>query len=430
MKVMRFLGLRSRPAGRLAGSLASVIGLGLMAGCDLSGRLIGPPGSTIPLSAVVVSPTADTLKTGQTVQFTAQAFDTAGAPTSMVNFQWSSGDPNVFTVDGTGKVRGIGEGLAMLRVTASDKSDSALVFVYPDTGWFAQVSNANGANLNGVFFLADGRRGWAVGDAGKILATADAGETWLPQTSFTFFSLHAVWFTSATNGFAVGNSGTIMRTTNGGGSWTRLTISASENLMDIHFSDALNGWVVGGTGVTLRTIDGGASWQRVNAPTASTLNSVSFAGLLHGWAAGEGGVIAGTHDGGTTWFVVTPFVTNSALRGVSRRSEPMAVAAGAQGVTPRTIVTPDSTAWQLANVGAAFQLEGIHFPADLIGYAVGFNSSVGGAVLRSQDGGVTWQAQASHTNFRLNDVFFVDELRGWAVGQGGTILHTARGGGQ
>jgi len=66
--------------------------------------------------------------------------------------------------------------------------------------------------------------------------------------------------------------------------------------------------------------------------------------------------------------------------------------------------------------------------SDLIGYAVGFDAALGGMVLRTDDAGLTWQAQSSRTQSRLNDVFFVDALRGWAVGQAGTIIHTSRGG--
>ena len=90
-------------------------------------------------------------------------------------------------------------------------------------------------------------------------------------------------------------------------------------------------------------------------------------------------------------------------------------------------MSPDSVEWELRNVGNQYQLEGVHFPTDLTGYAVGDNAGVG-AILRTDNAGVSWQSQASHTSSRLNDVFFVDALRGWAVGQGGTIVHTARGG--
>ena len=39
-----------------------------------------------------------------------------------------------------------------------------------------------------------------------------------------------------------------------------------------------------------------------------------------------------------------------------------------------------------------------------------------------------WEEQESHTSEHLNDVFFYDEERGWAVGNNGTILFTEDGG--
>jgi photosystem II stability/assembly factor-like uncharacterized protein len=239
-----------------------------------------------------------------------------------------------------------------------------------------------------------------------------------------------VWFTSATEGWAVGGNGTILKTVNGGQSWSRLTnVGVGDALMDVCFATPDTGWVVGGSGLILRTFDRGASWQALRLPTAFILTWVSFSGTADGWAVGGGGVIAGTHDRGLTWFIV-PSITTQGLEAVWRRSGLAAWAVGGQGVAPRTIVTPDSTAWELRNAGATRQLAGVHFPTDAIGYAVGFDASLGGAVLRSDDGGASWQAQASHTSVRLNDVFFVDELRGWAVGDAGIIIHTARGGGR
>ena len=60
------------------------------------------------------------------------------------------------------------------------------------------------------------------------------------------------------------------------------------------------------------------------------------------------------------------------------------------------------------------------------GYAVGINGV--GTVIRTEDGGQTWSQQSPNAQFRLNAVYFVDGLRGWVVGDNGTIRHTARGG--
>jgi photosystem II stability/assembly factor-like uncharacterized protein len=309
--------------------------------------------------------------------------------------------------------------------SAGGKADSATVAVFFQPGWYAQPSGTTNS-LWGVFFLPDGRNGWAVGDAGTIVHTTDAGASWSAQVSSTSFSLRAVWFTSAQVGYAAGFGGTIMRTQNGGTTWTRITtLAVSGNLNDIAFADAAHGWAVGQNGVIARTGDGGATWTK-SFPTANELQSVSFSDTTNGWAVGQGGVIAGTRDGGRSWYVVQPSVTSSALYAVWRRSDTEAWAGGAQGVNPVTVATPDSLQWNLGSFGALNQVRGLMIGTDLIGYAVGQNGP--GLILKTVDGAATWSPQVSNSAQGLNDVWFVDPLRGWAVGTGGRIVHTAKGG--
>ncbi|HYM80206.1 MAG TPA: YCF48-related protein [Candidatus Limnocylindria bacterium] len=397
-----------------------------MSGCS-STNLVAPV--LPPLSAVTLTPFTDTLQIGQTRLFTAVAFDTSGVAVQNATFQWRTSDPGIITVT-AGRVRAVGEGSAWVLASAGGFSDSSIVSVFPDTGWFSQDSDANNADLNGVFFRPDGRRGWAVGAGGTVVHTDDAGAVWERQVSNTAFVLNAVWFTSDFEGWAVGANGTVLKTVNSGSTWTRLNnsqVNTGETLRDVTFASPDTGWAVGTNGVILHTFNRGASWQKVN-PTANNLNSVSFTGTRDGWAVGDGGVILGTHDRGLSWFVMLPALTSQPLRSVFRRSEPLAWAVGQQGVTPRTS-QPDTTRWELRNAGAQFQLQGVYYPTDLIGYAVGSNSGQG-SVLRTDDGGLTWDPQISHASVQLNDVFFVDALRGWAVGDLGTIVHTARGGRQ
>ena len=62
--------------------------------------------------------------------------------------------------------------------------------------------------------------------------------------------------------------------------------------------------------------------------------------------------------------------------------------------------------------------------ADPNGWAVGF----GGTIVHTSDGGATWAPQTSGTDNALFSVEFTDALNGWAVGDLGTIVHTSDGG--
>jgi photosystem II stability/assembly factor-like uncharacterized protein len=391
--------------------------------CGSSSRLLAPP--LPPLSAIKLTPATDTLVVGQTRQFVASAFDTNSVAVAGAAFDWSSGNPNVFTVSGSGLVTAVGEGVTKLIAAAGGKADTSVVAVVVQNGWYTQASGTINT-LNGVCFLPDGRSGWAVGDAGTIVHTNTAGASWSVQPSGSAFTLNGVWFTTDVTGFVVGHSGTVLRTRNGGDSWTRLaTVPAGDNLYGVCFADTAHGWAVGTNGTILRTADAGQSWTKLN-PTASQLNGVSFSDTTDGWAVGEGGVILGTHDSGRSWYLVQPALTAQALRSVWRLSAQRALVVGAQGANPFTAATPDSLDWTLGNLGASNDMYSLHMVDDLTGYAVGTNGT--GLVLKTLDGGGHWSPQVSNTSQTLNHVWFVDALRGWAVGVGGRILHTSKGG--
>lgn len=61
---------------------------------------------------------------------------------------------------------------------------------------------------------------------------------------------------------------------------------------------------------------------------------------------------------------------------------------------------------------------------ELIVYAVGENA----LVMKTTDGGTNWQTQAVPVSTHLNSVFFLNSTEGFAVGEGGVILSTSNGG--
>jgi photosystem II stability/assembly factor-like uncharacterized protein len=50
-------------------------------------------------------------------------------------------------------------------------------------------------------------------------------------------------------------------------------------------------------------------------------------------------------------------------------------------------------------------------------------------ILHTRDGGNSWVKQAGGEDRYLNDLFFVDKMKGWVVGEYGFISHTVDGGG-
>src|SRR5262249_30859420 len=177
-------------------------------GCDCSNNPVSPVMPLPPLSAVVLTPPADSVFIGDRFTFIAAAYDTLGVLVPGASFNWESTVPAVFTVSTTGMITGVSEGTAKLIASAGGLSDTSLVTVFPGFGWFVQ-SSASSANLNGVYFLSDGRTGWAVGNGGTIRKTVDAGTTWTQQVSNTGFNLRSVQFPTGQLGCACGGNGIV-----------------------------------------------------------------------------------------------------------------------------------------------------------------------------------------------------------------------------
>ncbi len=195
----------------------------------------------------------------------------------------------------------------------------------------------------------NGNRGIAVGVAGTVLNSADAGLTWQPQPGFTDLALLGVScegernivvgqagtiFVQEADGwkqvesgtenrllsvkmnanglaFAVGGFGAVLRSTDGGLTWAPVDFDwqailndfLEPHIFDVAISDQGVVTLVGEFELILRSEDSGDTWTPVNKADAS-LNSVYFSDVDNGYAVGQKGRILKTADGGLTWSVV------------------------------------------------------------------------------------------------------------------------------
>jgi photosystem II stability/assembly factor-like uncharacterized protein len=154
---------------------------------------------------------------------------------------------------------------------------------------------ATSSQLSGV--AVAGKRLIAVGVNGLIIASDDDAKTWKQMSAPVSSDLTAVYFATAQQGWAVGQDGVVLHSADGGNSWTKqfdglmakeqLTAhfkklaaagdpvgdrmlpnvdlnyadGPEQALLDVWFDDALNGYVVGSFGSLFATHDGGKSWE-------------------------------------------------------------------------------------------------------------------------------------------------------------------------
>ena len=309
----------------------------------------------------------------------------------------------------------------------------SLVF-YSSVTVFGQWSAANSGttnNLNGAYLLDSGV-GFAVGDAGTILKTTDAGTTWSPLTSGTTNALHAVYFFDGTQGVAVGEQGLILRTTDGGAGWQGVTSGVTDTLQSVSFT-GVTGISGGDSQDIVYSTDAGASWQISQSGFfGGGFSGAQMLSSTVGFVAGQNSIfqslLGASTDGGATW-AFQPFYFDKNEGGgtdVFFFDQNTGVVSGTvfdgRGAIART--TDAGVSWSTLFFDQAIQ--GIDFPQPTSGFAVG----AGGRISHSTDAGVTWTDQSSGTSANLNDISFAsDALRGFAVGDSGTILWTTSGGG-
>ena len=211
----------------------------------------------------------------------------------------------------------IGEGVAV--------GENGRVVRSTDQGntWIASNLPAPAANrnFNGVFF-ASVNTVYAVGGNASadsiqtIIKSTDGGVTWVVQLDTLSPWLHAVYFTDANHGYAVGDGGVVLKTADGGVVWTALSLTgnfATRNYNALYFFNDSTGLIVGGYPANdsiqtiLSTSDGGNTWNIIMDQLGPMLNGISFADSSEAFVVGNHGVLMQSNDVGNSWnYVALP----------------------------------------------------------------------------------------------------------------------------
>ena len=212
----------------------------------------------------------------------------------------------------------------------------------------------------------------------------------------------SIAFTSANNGWAVGVApleldypGFIGFTTDGGTTWNKAEIDVDAQLARIYFLDENHGWAIGEKGKIVATTNG-KDWEIQTSKVDNPLKGIYFVNKEVGFAVGANDTILSTKTGGRTWKVVQGGVI------------------GAIGDDEATMYNAiqfldESTGW----------VAGVHVVPQV---------SQNSVIQKTVDGGQTWVNQETGTEDVLEDIFFLDDKYGWAVGENGLVLHTSNGG--
>ncbi len=331
------------------------------------------------------------------------------------------------------------EGVTFVDASSGWAAGGNVVLHTADGGasWQPQSVPAN-TWVDSVFFL-DTMNGWAAGTSQNIIHTADGGVTWVTQFGglntgpYDTYPLNGIRFGDANHGIAVGNAGNIFTTSDGGQTWTDEESGSPTQAFAITAKDAEHAWSAQANGVLLYTTDGGQNWTRTNlfeTDGNANVSAVSFVDNLNGWATSTEGFpnsVWHSADGGHTWnqqnsggvgtlFGIDAINLNSIVA-VGGVSSGIVIRSGDGGATWQVIHHPP--------VGAF--LSAVQFVNNTTGWLVGAEN----VIQKSTDGGLTWTAQTKGPTNGSADLFavsFADVNNGWAVGGLGSVFHTSDGG--
>ncbi len=298
----------------------------------------------------------------------------------------------------------------------------------------------SGYQFGDIFFL-DQENGWIVGENGLVYSTSDGGSTWANKSITTgiipgFYFVH---FTSSTTGLALGRAFfntpvfVVARTTDGGDSWEMQSSGLQNEMRAAKQISETSLVTVGLSGLILQSHDSAATWSFPMGLPTQNLNAVDFYNELLGLTVSDLGTILRTNDGGLTWQdILSGFSTP--LSSVQFLTESIVVAGGSQpsgfGVPGPNILfsTDGGNIWsnKARSIEQPFAIFGISFSSPSRGWVAGANYIYGTA-----DGGETWDALRVNLNEDLRDIVFVDSAKGFAVGSRASqslILRTTNGG--
>jgi len=297
-------------------------------------------------------------------------------------------------------------------------------------GW-QMLNSGTSSTLNSVFFI-NMNTGYVCGTAGTIIKTTNGGLNWILLNSTVAVTLKDILFADELTGYCSGDMG-IIKTTNSGLSWNNVFVTQSNKLA---FAE---GTIIVGTqnsGIH-RSSDGGQTWNSIYM-TSTQVNGIYFNNSNTGQAMGNNGLQVRTTNGGVNWLIGgawfpgtynfgecyfsaegTGNVTYSYNSGWPNYSSSYGIYKGtwSQG----------GSSWSMVYSNISASLPGMSFPTNDTGYTVGgsFSQSL---ILKTINGGASWEPQAFTVNYLLYDVYFLNTKTGYAAGRNGTIIKTTNGG--
>ena len=222
--------------------------------------------------------------------------------------------------------------------------------------------------------------------------------------------------------------------------WTQQSANTKGDLIAVFFTSSDKGWIAGDDGYLASTSDGGQTWNKYPLNITGDINEIYFRNDDNGYLV-AGRKMFVTRDAGRSWqetriFRAGDFGTGTPeflsirfsdkKRGYVIGSVLKKNSKGDEAVIDSLLMRTEDggETWQRITVPSRTELYHLDFSGNSHGWIVGDK----GVILATDDAGTTWRLQRSGVSGELYNVDFRSDNDGYAVGSAGTILRTDNGG--
>jgi photosystem II stability/assembly factor-like uncharacterized protein len=356
----------------------------------------------------------------------------------------------------------------MILQSGTNASLRSVHFIHPDTGWAVGGSSGlvlhtenggdtwevcekvdfGGRPVTEVYFL-DSKKGWIAGNA-YLYTTTDGGETWSSSLGFVenlgipyleyALTAQRIYFQNDQTGYITATHGSVYRTTDGGEIWHRW-VTGSQNTSEVFYSigGGISKLLMVGRMHTMMEYDfGQQSWDSKYGNVAmGNMRRIKMFNDGSAWALGSIGLFH-SYNNGDTW---EASIGDYRLYGMYFLSPTKAWVVGGfysyivgshgggriDGYPLIYRMSDESDqSWDFQRFDQYTDI--IFLDIHFVDQNVGFIAGTDGFILKSTDGGTTWEKKQTGVTAHLISIYFVDQNHGWAVGTDGTVLLTTNGG--
>lgn len=242
---------------------------------------------------------------------------------------------------------------------------------------------------------------------------------WIKQSPVpTASEITGVWFIDPDTGWILGYDGTVMRTDDGGNTWIDQSLTTADNISSGFFHNSIVGWIsfssdnLEDNGRIYKTTDGGMSWILQFSDSNCAIRDLSFINDEEGWAlafyrqtdpvAASRNFFLGTTDGGDNWICLDT-IDRSSFTKIDMINGNLGYIAGA-GIPNLMKTTDGGQSWQSSEHSSNAALFDVLFTSATHGYTCGNNFYF------SHNAGASWDFSYC---YHSHGVGMYDDQNGW-----------------